>query len=240
MNKIKNQQRGNDFFSFSVLLFLLFSWLVLVFFDSPWFDKHYFNGKPITAGFVIFLYIILLYRVGIRLKLLMLLIVPLSYLGEVIFSEKLQWYIYREERVPLHIPFGHAIVFATGWLLLQKNRIRLFLQRCKIYVVALYILMYLFVWLFLGDTLSLVLGVFFFGVLLYKRFNSFYLLMGFIVLYLEIIGTQSGCWTWRLNISVFKTVNPPLGAMFIYVGGDILLTHLLRRILIYRIKSKQF
>ncbi|WP_299660989.1 hypothetical protein [uncultured Psychromonas sp.] len=47
------------------------------------------------------------------------------------------------------------------------------------------------------------------------------------VLYLEIIGTQLGTWYWHSNWWLFTTMNAPVGAIVIYIAGDMLLKKLI-------------
>ena len=48
------------------------------------------------------------------------------------------------------------------------------------------------------------------------------MLMAVIVFAIEIIGTYFQCWTWQPESAyLFQTVNPPVGAVYIYVVGDI-------------------
>ncbi len=54
--------------------------------------------------------------------------------------------------------------------------------------------------------------------------------MGFLVLYIELMGTWLGCWRWDLNPlnGLLHTTNPPVGAFVCYVIADIIVIMSLR------------
>jgi len=59
-----------------------------------------------------------------------------------------------------------------------------------------------------------------------KNYAILYLIMSLLALYLEIVGTQLGTWYWHSNWWLFTTINPPVGAIVIYIAGDMLLKKL--------------
>jgi hypothetical protein len=73
-----------------------------------------------------------------------------------------------------------------------------------------------------GDTLSTLFTACFL-LLLRKRYNQpFYLILGVLVLYVELLGTYWGCWKWQPDpFGFLHTTNPPPGAFTCYVIGDI-------------------
>ena len=85
-------------------------------------------------------------------------------------------------------------------------------------------------WLALGDTLSAIFGALFLVILYRKRCRPFYLIMGVLVLYIELVGTALGCWVWDMApFGVLHTTNPPVGAFVCYVIADILVMKLARQ-----------
>ncbi len=212
-------------------LLLVFSWIPLLFFDSVYFNEHYFDGKIITTVLVIAIVLFLIFTGSLRLKTLMFIMIPLSWLGEYIFCDLFDMYDYRDGTIPLYVPFGHAGIFTLGWLLTQKYVAYKNPQKIKKVLTIFYVVSFSFVVFILKDTLSLFLGVLFFIILKRKNFLPFYLIMSLVVLYLELIGTFMGVWKWDVEQGMFQTVNPPLGAIFIYVGGDLTLGRLTRFLL---------
>lgn len=220
-------------------IFLVFNfccWALAVYFGSSTFSEPFFDGYYITTGIVVCLFLILYSMSHLRLRLLMLMIVPLSYLGELIFSDLLQLYRYDIGQIPYYIPFGHAVVFASSWILSFETGIFDVVQRFKAIFIAGYIILFGIIIFGFGDTLTAAFALLFFSALWRKKFSPFYLLMGILVLYLELVGTYFGCWTWQADPGIFHTLNPPVGAISIYIGGDVLLSRLLRKCLNYRRK----
>jgi hypothetical protein len=95
--------------------FTLFT-IIALWIDSV-FTTHYFDARQVTNVLAIG-YFALLFRVsGVELRKLMLVMVVLSYIGELIFCKLLDMYAYRTSAIPLYVPFGHAIVYASGYIL---------------------------------------------------------------------------------------------------------------------------
>jgi hypothetical protein len=156
-------------------------------------------------------------------RLVVALFVPLSALGEITFSLLFGLYDYRLGGVPLYVPFGHSILMSVGLLLadsefVQKHRARvingLLVFHGGLIAAAL---------LFLGDTLSTLWALIFVLLLRARCKEPFYLILGVLVLYVEIVGTLCGCWIWQpAPLGTLHTINPPPGAFTCYVIGDIL------------------
>lgn len=154
-------------------------------------------------------------------KLTVALFVPLSALGEAIFSLVLGLYSYRLEAVPLYVPFGHSILLGVGLLWAQTRWIE---SREKMVTTALLLLhggliggaLFLF-----GDSFSALSGLIFLLVWARTGRKSLFLLVGVLVLYIEILGTFWGCWLWHpAPFGLLKTLNPPVGAFAFYIVGD--------------------
>ncbi|OHX64902.1 hypothetical protein NH26_00355 [Flammeovirga pacifica] len=166
----------------------------------------------------------------------MIIMIPLSWLGELLCCVILDMYDYRGNNIPLYVPVGHACVFSLGWKINQlfdtdtKAAIRKVLT-------LFFILLFLFVCFFFNDTLSVALGLLFFWALNRKKFSSFYLIMSCLVLWIEVIGTNLHVWSWSQYQWIFQTVNPPIGSIFIYIGGDMILGRLCRFLL--RLRKSQ-
>lgn len=150
----------------------------------------------------------------------MLLFIPFSLLGEYILSEWWDMYKYWRGNIPLYVPFGHAGVFASAWLLTQNNYNTLNKSIVKKWLTASLILALAYVIIIKRDTLSLLLSPLFFRALHEKKYTPLYLIMSWLVIYLEIAGTAVGTWKWDLQQGLFTTINPPLGAIYFYTGGD--------------------
>ena len=154
----------------------------------------------------------------------MFIMVFLSYIGELIFCKALGMYAYRTADIPLYVPFGHAIVYASGFVIAempffvkQDNKLK------KIFLVS-FSLLFLWVGIFSNDVFSLIFGALFFVLMKRKKWQNVYFSIALCVIFIELVGTFFKCWTWvPKTFGVISAVNPPMGAVFFYAGGDVIL-----------------
>ena len=154
-------------------------------------------------------------------QVMALIFVPFSAVAEYLFSLIFGLYTYRLEAVPLYVPFGHGILFTTGLLISELS----FLSKSsklKPVLLCIYTLIFSGVIVLFQDIFSGLLGCVFLWVLQRKGCRLLYLIMGILVLYIELLGTSLGCWTWHpLAFEIVPTTNPPFGAFIFYVLGDL-------------------
>ena len=216
---------GRNFFAlFSIVFIFIFLGL-----DSQPFADAYFDGRTLVTLIVIIYFFAMLKTAESRLRRLMLIMVPLSYIGEIIFCNVLDMYDYREDRIPLYVPFGHAIIYGSGYMFSftrWANQHDALMKK---------IFMWFFGALFIGagllffDILSLILGVLFFRALRRKKWLTLYYYVAIYVLIVEFTGTYFSVWAWdAYTLGFIPTVNPPVGAVFLYIGGDAVLLRVMR------------
>ena len=203
-------------FLFPVLLTLLLA------LDSHFFAEQFFDGR-IFATIILPIWLTsLFYYADGSLRRVIVTMLPLSYLGELISSPWLELYFYRGNKIPFYIPFGHAVVFASCMMLARLPKIEKRSELIVRIVRPILIVSIFAVGIFLKDHFTLFFGLLLVIILQLKGWNHFYMLMAIIVFAIEIIGTSFKCWTWQPESPyLFQTVNPPLGAIYIYVVGDI-------------------
>lgn len=208
--------------------------------DSVLFTQFYFDARQITNFLSISYFLVLFFVSDSYLRKLMFTMILLSYLGEIIFCKLLGMYNYRNEAIPLYVPFGHAIVYGSGfifahtsWAIRQEKKVR-------VVFTILFTMLFLFVGIFLNDVFSMLFGLMFFLLLKRKRWQNLYYFIAVCVVFIELVGTFFQCWTWVPKIfGIIPAINPPLGAVFFYAGGDVLLVKIVeiwkkqKRILIY-------
>jgi hypothetical protein len=74
-------------------------------------------------------------------------------------------------------------------------------------------------------------GGLFFLLLRRKRWQNLYFFIAVCVIFIELVGTYLHCWTWKSKIvDRIPTVNPPIGAVLFYVGGDVLLAKIVQKV----------
>lgn len=211
-----------------LLLFPFFTFFTLKL-DSISYSYTSENGQ-FYLTFIVLLYTFILFCfAGLQLKKMIIMMIFLSYIGELIFCKLLGWYTYRLNNIPFYVPLGHAIVFASGYILSEIE----FLKRNDKLVNSIFKLFFIFMFLLLffigGDLFSLISGVLFFLLIKRKKWQSLYFYIALCVIFIELVGTYNGAWEWKpLLYGLIKTLNPPVGAVFFYAGGDVLLVKLVQ------------
>ena len=182
-----------------------------------------FDGQFLSNLAAPLYFALVLVGLGPGERLMAIVFVPFSAVGEYIFSLVFQLYTYKFGAIPLYVPFGHAILFSTGLMIADLPLVRANEGRVRWALIAFHAGLFAGAALALGDTLSAVFGALFIVILLRKRGRPFYLIMGVLVLYIELVGTALGCWVWAPRpFGALSTTNPPVGAFVCYVIADIL------------------
>ncbi|MDQ7003554.1 MAG: hypothetical protein Q9N67_00960 [Ghiorsea sp.] len=187
-----------------------------LFIDSLYVAQFTDHGQNITNALVLAVFLWILWKSSKVTRFLMLAGVPIAFVGEVTLSIGLGMYTYRLENVPHYVPLGHAIVYASIYYISKEPWVR---QRQQSIIKILYGIMFLYslLWLiFAQDVFGFLCMVI--AMLLFRRFPDtklFFLMMFFMVVYLELIGTYYGCWVWPpIWFDVFTWIpsaNPPSG-----------------------------
>jgi hypothetical protein len=229
MNSILNQIFFNDkaYIAKKQLYFAIFFpffTIVALGIDSVFFKANYFDGRQITNLLAIVYFSFFFWFSDAYLRKLMFVMVFLSYIGELIFCKLLGMYDYRTDVIPLYVPLGHAIVYASGYVFAHTNWAVRKDNILKKYFAIGFSLLFLSVGIFLNDIFSLIFGVFFFLLLKRKKWQNLYYFIALCVIFIELVGTYFQCWKWvPKTFGLIPAVNPPLGAVFFYAGGDVLL-----------------
>lgn len=233
MNTILNTVLFNDKnhspvkkFYFAVLFF--FFTVIALGLDSSYFSNNYFDGKPITNFLAVVYFSLFFFYSDSKLRRLMTVMVFLSYIGELIFCNLLGMYDYRLGFIPLYVPLGHAIVYASGYVFAHTEWAIKNDKVLKKYFAISFSCLFLFVGIVLNDIFSLVFGASFFFLMRRKKWQNLYYFIALCVIFIELVGTYFQCWKWSPKIFGFiPTINPPMGAVFFYAGGDSLLVKII-------------
>lgn len=208
---------------FLAFFFTVFT-IVALGIDSVFFANHYFDGRIIVNFAAIIYFFLLFFTADITLRKLMFVMVLLSYIGELIFCKLLGMYNYRNEFIPLYVPFGHAIVYASGYIFAHTEWVINKEKQLQRFFAVFFIGLFLAVGILLNDVFSLIFGALFFILLKRKQWQNLYYCIALCVIFIELVGTYFQCWTWvPKTYGVIPAANPPMGAVFFYAGGDVLL-----------------
>ena len=219
---MKDKEEKYERIQLRFVLVFPFLLTVLLFLDSQYFAEHFFEGR-IFATIILPIWVaFLFYYADSTLRRVIIAMLPLSYLGELISSPWLELYFYRGNKIPFYIPFGHSAVFASCMMMANLAKIEEKKELIVKIMKPILIVSFLGAGIFLKDYFSLFFGMLLVIILQLRGWTHFYMLMAIIVFAIEIIGTSFKCWTWQpTSPYLFPTVNPPVGAIYIYVVGDI-------------------
>lgn len=197
--------------------------------DSQQFAAAYFDARNLVNFIVICFFFIMLNAANSRMRRLILIMVPLSYIGEQVVCNLLDMYDYRENRIPLWVPFAHGILYGFGIMFSQlKWAIKYEIVLRKIFI-TFFVAVFAIAGFYFFDMLTLILAVLFFHGLRRKKWNNLYFYVSLFALMAEYAGTYFGVWQWHLLAFGFiPTLNPPAAAIYIYIGGDAVLLRVMR------------
>jgi len=202
---------------------------IFLYWDSDYFSAHYFDGR-IMLNFIIVTYFIMMLAVSdLKLKKLMIGMVLLSTFGEQLFCNWLNMYDYRDNTIPFYVPFGHAIVLGSAYMLHQVTK-RYNTDRLMRKIAPIFFgLIFAVAVLFFKDYLTFILAILFFHSLIRKKWSPFYCYLALYVLTIEYIGTYFGIWTWKPKaFGYIPTLSPPVAIAYAYVGATSLLSRILK------------
>lgn len=212
-------------------------WIGL-FIDSKLIANYFVNNQYVTNILVLFVFVWIYLKVSVKIKKLMLYGLILAFLGEALFALVLGMYTYRLENLPLYVPLGHSMIYAAVFYI-AKEPILKRNKELSINILFVLMLIYSTAWLvFANDVFGFLCMLVI--VYLFRRkphTKLFFLIMFFMIVYLELIGTHYENWywpeTWFDKISFIPSANPPSGISVFYFGFDV------GCLLIYKILNKQ-
>ncbi len=202
----------------------IFLWIAL-YLDSLAVSETYSNSQLLTNILVVTLFIFIYFNTSKQIKRLMLFGLLVATIGEIFFSLILGMYTYRLENLPLYIPFGHSIIYAGVYYIVKEPLIRKY-QKVIIKILYAGMILYSTIWLvFASDIFGFICMLVIVLIFKYKPHTKlFFLLMYFMVVYLELIGTYYGCWYWPGIwfglIDIIPSANPPSGISVFYFAFD--------------------
>lgn len=200
-------------------------WLGL-FIDSKLISSYFVNSQYITNILVSLVFIWIYVNVSIKIKKLMVYGLILAVLGEVLFTLILGMYSYRLNNLPLYVPLGHSIIYAAVFYMAKEPILK---RNKELTINILFILMLIYstAWLIFGNDIFGFICMLLIIFLFRKKPHTklFFLIMFFMIVYLELIGTHYENWYWPKiwfdKISFIPSANPPSGISVFYFGFDV-------------------
>ena len=159
-------------------------------------------------------------------KQLMLFGLIVALVGEVLFALVFGMYTYRLENLPLYVPFGHSLLYASVYYIVKEPLVKKY-QELIVKYLYFSMILYSTLWLvFANDTFGFIcMLVILFLFKRYPKTKLFFLFMFFVIVYLELLGTHYGCWHWPDiwfdKVSFISSANPPSGISVFYFGFDV-------------------
>jgi len=205
-------------------LFIPILWLSF-YFDGTQFAQSFEHSQWITNFLVFSTFLWIYTQVSKLIKELMIygLIVALG--GEILFSLIFGMYTYRLENLPLYVPFGHTIVYATVYYFVKEPIIQKY-QKQIIKILYITIIFYSTAWLIFASDIFGFLCMLVILWIFKRRPNTklFFLIMFFAIVYLELVGTYYQCWYWPDiwfdKVNWVPSANPPSAISVFYFGFD--------------------
>jgi hypothetical protein len=198
---------------------------IQLYIDSPTFNElHQWQwlANCLMCYYFVFIYL----DADIKLKKLLLLMVLYGTGIEILGTMVFKLYRYRLDNIPLYVPLGHATLFGVIYHLQRLLAYKGLSRQIASFLYLLSLPVSLFSLLVVNDVAGVACFTLFFLILSTKKNKPFYLLMFYMVLYMEILGTQLNVWTW---VDVFKGPfydipigNPPTGIGGVYIVMDML------------------
>jgi len=188
-------------------------------------DSQLVSEQYITNILVLITFLWIYKQVSKVVKQLMLygLIVALG--GELLFSLVFGMYTYRLENLPLYVPLGHSIIYATVYYFVKEPLIQKY-QNQIIKSLYIAIILYSTAWLIFASDVFGFLCMLIILWIFRRRPNTklFFLIMFFAIVDLELVGTYYGCWYWPEiwfdKVAFVPSANPPSAISVFYFGFD--------------------
>ena len=193
--------------------------------DSPAFNTQtqwQWLDNCLMCCYFAFLYL----DADIKLKKLLILMVLYGSLIEILGTMVLELYRYRLDNIPFYVPLGHAAVFGVIYHLQRLLAYEGLSKQTASFLYFFSLPVCLSSLLIANDIAGGACYTFFLLIIATKKNKLFYLLMFYMVLYLEMVGTQLKVWTWYGTIKgprydIFVG-NPPVGIGGVYIIMDML------------------
>ncbi len=183
---------------------------LFLFIDSPWITPYYLHGQNVTNIIMVLIYSWFLFVAKGRLYWIILLMTISSLCAEVIGSLLLTLYQYRLKNIPMYIPLGHAVIYATVYHICKQPIIWKYHKTVEKFLAkAIFVIVFASLFI-LNDVGGFITYLIFLIILHYRTKPIFYLTMFIMVYYIELCGTVCSTWAWYVVVGNHPSY-PPIG-----------------------------
>lgn len=219
------QHLNSDSLTLVFVLLIIGGAPILITLDSPLLLPYFSYGQMLANMIMLATYGLLLLLANGKLFRLVLLMTFYSFFAEIIGSILLGLYQYRLKNIPLYIPFGHGLLYATVYLAVRHPWLRKhsqYVRRCLTKAAFIVSIMSLIV---LNDIFGFGCYLLFLFISHFRKQRIFYVAMFMLVYYIELIGTSVHTWSWYGQLATHPCF-PSIGATPSGVAGLYLLIDL--------------
>lgn len=183
---------------------------IFLFIDSPWITQYHLYGQNIANIIMVFTYSWFLFVAKGRLYWIILLMTISSLFAEAIGSLLLALYQYRLKNIPMYIPLGHAVIYATVYYICKQPLIWKNHEAVEQFLTKVIFIIVFASLIILHDVGGLITYLIFLVVLHQRTKPLFYLTMFVMVYYIELCGTVCSTWAWYVVVGNHPSY-PPIG-----------------------------
>ena len=218
-------QKKNGFRHLEIYLGIAF-WLVVgLYLDGSGMADNFLHGQWVTNVLTAVFFLWVYWGASRKNRKIIGYGLVIAFCGEVVFSLLLGMYTYRLGSLPIYVPLGHTIIYMAVYYFCREPAVLAHKERIIKLLYPLMIL-YAFGWLILQNDLFGFLCAMLI-LLLFKRRPSarlFFLVMFFVIAYLELLGTYFQAWHWPEiwfgRFSWVPSANPPSAISVFYFAFD--------------------
>ncbi|WP_207384202.1 hypothetical protein [Legionella nagasakiensis] len=195
------------------------------FLDSPWLEQYFPHGQDITNVIMISFYSWTFLTAKRRLHWLVLLMTITSLCAEIMGSKILILYEYHLKNIPIYIPLGHAVIYATVFQISRQPLVwqhHVAIEKFLHKFAFITCFMSLFI---LKDVAGFMCYMVFLVIMSQRTKPLFYLCMFAVTYYIELCGTTLAAWSYYFVLGNHPNYPPtsitPSGIAGVYIIVDL-------------------
>lgn len=193
--------------------------------DSPWFAEYCSFGQSIDNAIMISFFVVYFITGSSKLRHLLVIMAIMGFLSEIVGGKILMVYEYRLHNIPVYIPFGHAVLYATAYhistqKLIWKHHLAIenLIHKAAFIICSMSLVL-------LNDVAGFIAYIVYLLLLSRRKKPLFYLVMFAVAYYMEFHGTVPRSWSYYAVLENHPELPPtsitPCGIAAIYMFVDL-------------------